>query len=84
MGLLDRIIRTSPAMQTLLAGQRKTYIEYKEKHQSDIDYVSAQPAGYVVHTESGLIVPKDDWLNDAATEMAELDAHIAELDQYIT
>jgi len=79
MRILDRIIRSSPLVTSLTAGQRKVFIELKEQLQDNIDYVTAQPAGYVVHTESGGIIPKDDWLIDAVTEMGVLDAHIADL-----
>ena len=84
MGLLGRIIRSSPAVQLLLTGQRKTFLEYKEKHQDDIDYVTGTPAGYVVRTESGGSIPRDAWLTAAAVEMTAIDAHIADLNQYIT
>ena len=81
MRILDRLIRSSPVVRLHNVGQIKIYEEFKQELQSRIDYVSGTPAGYIVRTESGESVPKDDWLASAATEMAALDAHIAGLDQ---
>lgn len=83
MRILDRLIRSSPAISLLATGQKKTFVEFKARLQSNIDYVAVQPAGYVVETIDGLSMDMDTWLADAATEMAALDVQIADLDRYV-
>jgi hypothetical protein len=79
MRIFDRVLKASPTTKLIAAGQLKLYEETKQVLLDDINYVSAKPDGFMVITEGGGSVPKEEWLPDAVAEMDALNAQIAEL-----
>lgn len=73
-----RVIGRDRATALLLVGQLAVYQGKKEELQANIDVVRAYPEGRIVYVFGGTM-SQTDWLAWAATEMASIDEHIAEL-----
>ena len=80
------VIRGTPIIPTLKIGQADLYKNERMRLMSDIKYAEAQSAGFHISVKDpdapngSILIPKEDYLTQAAIDLAKLDAHIALLE----
>lgn len=79
MTLYRRIIRLPKALNDLLTIQIDELIQKKQEIEWEINEVTSMPDGYHVSTNSGERIPKEEWLVEASTVLAEKETEITKL-----
>jgi hypothetical protein len=66
----------------LSKGQLELYRRHRTTLEFDMVWAEERPEGYHIHLQSGVYVPKEQWLLAAHDELSALTSHIETLESY--